>query len=377
MNAPSSKNYDYLIVGSGLFGSVFAHEMQKGGFRCLVIDKRPHIGGNIHCQEIDGIKVHSYGAHIFHTDNLNIWNYVNSITPFRNFTNSPIALFEDKVFNLPFNMNTFNQLWNVKTPSEARAKIAQQIALTYFKAPKNLEEQALSLVGPDIYHTLIKGYTEKQWGKDARELPKSIIKRIPIRYTYDNNYFNDCYQGIPVEGYNDLADKLLKGIDVLLNIDYLKAKAELDALAEKTVYTGPIDEFYGLTYGKLDYRSLRFEHERLSNTDFQGNAVVNYTDKNVPFTRIIEHKHFEGGLQKDTVITKEFPVAHSLNNEPYYPINDRKNKALYDQYKQLMKTESRYIFGGRLAEYQYYDMHQVIAAALKKADTELNHRRFT
>lgn len=374
MNAFKSQKYDYLIVGSGLFGSVFAHEMQRAGFTCLVIDKRGHSGGNIYCEDVEGIKVHSYGAHIFHTDNLQIWNYVNSITPFRNFINSPLAIFKGQVFNLPFNMNTFNQLWNVKTPSEARAKLSQQRALSYFKNPKNLEEQALSLVGPDIYYSLIKGYTEKQWGRKANELPNSIIKRIPIRYTYDNNYFNDRYQGIPIAGYNEMTNKLLKGVDVLLNTDYLKMKIELDALAGKTLYTGPIDEFYQFAFGKLEYRSLRFDHERLSNADFQGNAVVNYTEESVPFTRIIEHKHFEGGKQKHTVITREYPIAHSQTNEPYYPINDIKNKAIYNQYKQLMRTESRHIFGGRLAEYQYYDMHQVIAAALKKVALELKNR---
>lgn len=363
--------YDYLIVGSGLFGAVFAREMNKTGKKCLVIDKRDHSGGNTYCENIGGIQVHHYGAHIFHTNDEVIWKYVNSFTPFNRYINSPLAVYQNKVYNLPFNMNTFNQLWGTTTPDQARKKINEQIDQYAFKVPKNLEEQALSLVGTDIYHHFIKGYTEKQWGKKATELPPFIIKRIPLRFTYDNNYFNDKYQGIPMGGYNGLISALLDGIELLLGIDYIKHRAILHNLAPKIVYTGQIDEFFDFKLGKLEYRSLRFEHERKEMGNFQGNAVVNYTESEVPYTRVIEHKHFEFGQQAHTIITREYPVDHNEKTEPYYPINDAKNNKLYNQYKNMAVKQSHIIFGGRLAEYQYYDMHQVIASALKAAKTEI------
>lgn len=368
----NQKKYDYLVVGSGLFGAVFACEMNRRGMKCLVVDKRTHTGGNTYCQNIDGINVHTYGAHIFHTNSESIWKYVNSFVPFNRFVNSPLAIYKNKVFNLPFNMNTFHQLWNVVTPDQARAKIKDQISLFNFKKPMNLEEQALSLVGPDIYNSLIKGYTEKQWGRNANDLPSFIIKRIPIRYTYDNNYFNDKFQGIPIGGYNVLTAGLLKGIEVRLNIDYLEKRTELDAIAKKIVYTGAIDSYFDYTFGKLEYRSVRFEHEKLAINDFQGNAVVNYTEAEIPYTRIIEHKHFENGNQPHTIITREYPEAHSGTAEPYYPINDKKNDTIYGRYKELASEQVNTIFGGRLAEYRYYDMHQVIASALKSVKNEMS-----
>lgn len=358
--------YDYLIVGAGLFGSVFAHEAKKKGKRCLVIDKRSHIGGNIYIETIEGINVHKYGAHIFHTSNKQIWDYVNSFVEFNRFTNSPIANFKGKLYNLPFNMNTFYQLWGVKTPEEAKAKIEEQrAAYTHIKDPQNLEEQALILGGKDIYETLIKGYTEKQWGRPATEIPAFIIRRLPFRFTFDNNYFNDTYQGIPIGGYTRLVEKLLEGTEIRKNVNYFENKSELDILAHKIVFTGKIDEFFNFQFGKLEYRSLHFEHEILDRPNYQGNAVINYTESEVPFTRIIEHKHFEFGTQDKTYITREYPHEFSKDNEPYYPMNDDKNQKLYAKYLELAKSQSNIIFGGRLAEYKYYDMHQIIEKALE------------
>lgn len=357
--------YDYLIVGAGLFGSVFAHEMRKHGKKCIVIDKRPHLGGNVYNENVEGINVHSYGAHIFHTNDKDIWDYVNSFVEFNRFTNSPLANYNGKIYNLPFNMNTFYQLWGVKTPEEAKAKIDQQVKELNITKPQNLEEQALSLVGKDIYKILIKGYTEKQWGRKANTLPAFIIKRLPVRFTFDNSYFNDHYQGIPIGGYNKLIEKMLEGIDREIDTDYFKSRKYYEGLASKVVFTGKIDEYYEYRFGKLEYRSLNFEHEILQMNNFQGNAVVNYTDDKTPFTRIIEHKHFEFGKQPKTVITKEFPVEWSEGREPYYPINDERNNQIYREYKKLATKERDVIFGGRLAEYKYYDMHQVIASALK------------
>jgi UDP-galactopyranose mutase len=359
--------YDYLIVGSGLFGCVFAHEAKKRGKSCLVIDKREHPGGNIHCDEVAGINVHKYGAHIFHTNDKAIWDYVNSFVEFNRYTNSPIASYQGKLYNLPFNMNTFYQLWGVRTPEEAKEKISEQISALNITNPANLEEQALSLVGVDIYEKLIKEYTEKQWGRPANELPAFIIKRLPVRFTYDNNYFNDKYQGIPIGGYNKLIDGLLKDIDVKLNIDYFADRESWNEMAENVVFTGKIDQFYDYRFGYLEYRSLRFEHEHLDTDNYQGNAVVNYCEKEVPYTRIIEHKHFEFGTQPTTVVTKEFPEEWSLEKEPYYPINDDKNTSKFKEYQALANDEKNVIFGGRLAEYRYYDMHQIIGSALKKA----------
>lgn len=360
------KKYDYLVVGAGLFGSVFAHEMKKMGKRILVIDKRSHRGGNIYCENINGINVHKYGAHIFHTSNKEIWDYVNSFVEFNRYTNSPIANYKGDLFNLPFNMNTYYQLWGVKTPSEAKIKIEEQKAeYAHIKEPKNLEEQALVLGGKDIYEKLIKGYTEKQWGRPATEIPAFIIRRIPFRFTFDNNYFNDTYQGIPKGGYNTLIDKMLEGVDLKLELDYFENREELNLIAEKIVYTGKIDEFFDFKYGKLEYRSLHFENEVLDTENFQGNAVVNYTEKKIPFTRIIEHKHFEFGDQPSTVITREYPHEFSKDNEPYYPLNDEENQKKYNKYKKLVMNQDKFIFGGRLAEYKYYDMHNVIESALE------------
>lgn len=364
--------YDYLIVGAGLFGSVFAHEATKKGKKCLVIDKRDHVGGNVYCENVDGINVHKYGAHIFHTNDKDIWDYINQFATFNNYVNSPISISKGKLYNLPFNMNTFYQLWGTKTPEEAKAIIESQIEAFGSKNPKNLEEQALSLIGKDVYETLIKEYTEKQWGKKATELPAFIIKRLPVRYTFNNNYFNDIYQGIPVGGYNKIIDGLLEGIDVKTNVDFFKEKEAYSTLAKKIVYTGKIDEFYDYKYGNLEYRSLRFENTLLDSENFQGNAVVNYNDANIPYTRIIEHKHFEFGKQKHTVITKEFPEEWTVKKEAYYPINNDENQKKYQAYKTLSLQESNTIFGGRLAEYKYYDMHQIIASALQKAKKELN-----
>jgi UDP-galactopyranose mutase len=364
------KKYDYLIVGSGLFGSVFAHEMTKKGKSCLVIDKRTHQGGNVYCEEKEGINVHKYGAHIFHTNDKTIWDYVNSFVEFNRFTNSPMANYKGELYNLPFNMNTFYKLWGVKTPEEAKLKIQQQIKDLNIKKPKNLEEQALSLVGPDVYDKLIKGYTEKQWGRPATELPAFIIKRLPVRFTYDNNYFKDKYQGIPIGGYNLLIDGLLKGIEVITNVDYFKEKENWDKKAKQIVFTGKIDEYYNYQFGKLNYRSLKFDHETLDIENYQGNAVINYNEREVPYTRIIEHKHFEFGTQPKTIITKEYPQEWDDSKEPYYPINDTKNGDLFNKYKKMSQKEENVIFGGRLAEYRYYDMHQVIASALKRTKIE-------
>lgn len=341
------KKYDYLIVGAGLFGSVFANEAKKKGKRCLVIDKRKHIGGNVYTENIEGINVHKYGAHIFHTSNKEIWDYVNSFIEFNRFTNSPIANYEGKLYNLPFNMNTFYQLWGVKTPEEARKKINEQReAYQHIINPKNLEEQALVLGGEDIYEKLIKGYTEKQWGRPASQIPAFIIRRLPFRFTFDNNYFNDTFQGIPIGGYTKLIEKLLIGIDVRTDVNYFEQRATLDQLAKKIVYTGKIDEFFDYQFGKLEYRSLHFENKLLNIPNFQGNAVVNYTDRMVPFTRIIEHKHFEFGTQEKTYITHEYPHEFSKDNEPYYPINDDKNQALLVKYQEMAICQNNIIFGG-------------------------------
>jgi UDP-galactopyranose mutase len=359
------KKYDYLIVGSGLFGSVFARQARLRNKTCLVIEKRHHVGGNVYCKNIDGINVHTYGAHIFHTSNKQVWDYVNAIVEFNRYTNSPIANYNGKLYNLPFNMNTFYHLWGVKTPAEAKAKLAEQCAKYAQIEPQNLEEQALKLVGQDIYEILIKGYTEKQWGRKATDLPAFIIKRLPVRFTFDNNYFNDIYQGIPVGGYNKLIEGLLSGIEVRLNTNYFADKANFDNIAKRIVFTGKIDEFFGCRFGKLAYRSLRFEEEILEQEYFQGNAVINYTDDTTPYTRIIEHKYFENTVSSKTVIMREYPQEWNEHNEPYYPVNDSKNETLYNQYKQLAQSVPNVIFGGRLAEYKYYDMHQVIEAAMK------------
>ncbi|BAV10161.1 UDP-galactopyranose mutase [Filimonas lacunae] len=359
-------DFDYLVVGAGLYGSVFAHEATKHNKKCLVIDRRPHTGGNTWCDEQAGINVHAYGAHIFHTNDKELWDYVNSFVEFNRYTNSPLANYKGELYNLPFNMNTFYQLWKVKTPAEAQQKIQEQIAHLNIEHPANLEEQALSLVGRDVYEKLIKGYTEKQWGRDARELPAFIIKRLPVRFTYDNNYFNDKYQGIPIGGYNKLTEALLQGIEVRLATDYFANRQQLDLLASHIVFTGQLDEFYDFRFGHLEYRSLRFEHELHNTPNYQGNAVVNYTEREVPYTRIIEHKHFEFGQQPKTVITREYSKEWKPGDEPYYPVNDDKNMQLLKQYQQLAHAEEKVIFGGRLAEYRYYDMHQVIASALTK-----------
>lgn len=362
---PANKKYDFLIVGAGLYGAVFAHEAKKHGKTSLVIDKREHIGGNTFCKKIEDINVHAYGAHIFHTNDKRIWDYVNDFVPFNRYTNSPVANYKGKLYNLPFNMNTFYQLWGVITPLEAKEIIKKQSNKYKKNKPENLEEQALSLVGEDIYFKLIKGYTEKQWGRKATELPAFIIKRLPLRFTFDNNYFNDSYQGIPIGGYNELTGALLEGIDVQLGINYFKHKKALDDKAHKIVFTGKIDEYYDYEFGKLQYRGLRFDHQILDTDNYQGNAVINYTENEIPYTRILEHKHFEFGQQKKTVITKEFPLEASTESEPYYPINDDRNNKIYLEYKKKASKDS-VIFGGRLAEYKYYDMHQVIAAALTK-----------
>lgn len=357
---------DYLIVGSGLYGSVFAHEATKRGLKCLVIDKRDHIGGNIYCENIEGINVHKYGPHIFHTNDAEIWKYVNQFVEFNNFIYSPIAVFKNEVYNLPFNMNTFNKLWGIITPIEAQNIIDRQIRDSNIINPSNLEEQAISLVGLDIYEKLIKGYTEKQWGKRAVDLPSFIIKRLPVRFTYDNNYFNDKYQGIPIGGYNKLIEGLLSSIEVKTNIDYFEDRSYWDSIAHKVVYTGPIDQFYKYQFGKLEYRTLKFENEFLEISNFQGNAGVNYTEKDIPYTRIVEHKHFEFGKQSNTIITREYSSLWKPGSEPFYPVNDSRNNAIYKKYKELSHFESKIIFGGRLAEYKYYDMHQIIASALNK-----------
>lgn len=374
--------YDYLIVGAGLYGAVFAHQARLDGKKCFVIDRRPHPGGNIYCENIEGINVHKYGAHIFHTSNKDVWSFVNSIVEFNRYTNSPVANYKGKLYNLPFNMNTFYQMWGVTTPQQAKAKIEEQKkeAVELMKSqgitePRNLEEQAISLIGKDIYEQLIKGYTEKQWGRPCTEIPAFIIKRLPVRMVFDNNYFNDTYQGIPIGGYNQLIDGLLEGIEVRLGVDFLTEKKYYESLADKIVYTGAIDEFYGYRFGKLAYRSISFETEIYNTANYQGNAVVNYTEKEIPFTRIIEHKHFEmfGDEVQNcpkTVVSKEFSTEWKDGMEPYYPVNDDVNNALYGKYKNLASCEKRYIFGGRLADYKYYDMHHIVGLALNRYKEE-------
>ena len=365
------KKYDYLIVGAGLFGAVFAQEAKKAGKNCLVIDKRNHIAGNIYTEKVLDIDVHQYGAHIFHTSNETVWNYVNSFAKFNRYTNSPVANYKGEIYNLPFNMNTFNKLWGVVTPKQAQEKIEEQKAAFHVENPQNLEEQAISLIGPDVYTKLVKGYTEKQWGKRATELPAFIIKRLPVRFTYDNNYFNDDYQGIPVEGYTKMIERMLDGVEVKLEEDFLKNREAYMELADKIVYTGMIDEYYNYCYGELEYRSLKFETEVLDMGNYQGNAVVNYTDYEVPYTRIIEHKHFEFGKQPVTVISREYSSEWHKGDEPYYPINNERNNELYQRYRELADKEKRVIFGGRLGGYKYYDMDKVIKAALEICSEEL------
>ena len=363
--------YDYLIVGAGLFGTVFAHEAYKKGRTCLVIDKRNNIGGNIYTESTEGINVHKYGAHIFHTSDKQIWDYVNRFAEFNNYINSPVAVYKDELYNLPFNMNTFSRMWNIRTPEQAKEIIASQIADLGITEPHNLEEQALSLVGRDVYEKLIKGYTEKQWGRDCKELPAFIIKRLPLRFVYDNNYFNDRYQGIPIGGYTAIIEKMLEGIEVRTGMDYFDFIRDNKNIARKTIFTGMIDEYYGYCYGPLQYRSVRFETEVLDCENYQGNAVVNYTDREVPYTRIIEHKHFEFGKQSKTVISREYSSEWKQGMEPYYPVNNEENNALYEKYRELADKESNVIFGGRLGQYKYYDMDKVIAAALECAGKEL------
>jgi len=370
------QHYDYLIVGTGLFGAVFAYKAQQQGKKCLVIDRRPHLGGNIYCEKMEGINVHKYGAHIFHTSNKTVWDFVNSIVEFNRYTNSPVANYKGKLYNLPFNMNTFYQMWGVTTPAEATAKIEEQKAEAVARMkeqgvtePRNLEEQAQLLIGKDIYEALIKGYTEKQWGRKCTELPAFIIKRLPVRLVFDNNYFNDKYQGIPIGGYNVLIERLLEGVETRLNCDFFANREELSAMADKIVFTGAIDEFYNYQFGKLEYRTVNFETEVLDMPNYQGNAVVNYTEKEVPYTRVIEHKHFEMfGADIEacpkTVISKEYSSEWTEGSEPYYPVNDEKNNSLYLKYKELADKETNVIFGGRLAEYKYYDMHHIVEKAL-------------
>lgn len=356
--------YDYLIVGSGLFGSVFAHEMAQAGKKCLVIERRNHTGGNVYCEERDGINIHKYGAHIFHTSDKDVWDYVNRFAEFNNYVNSPVANYKGELFNLPFNMNTFSKLWGLVTPAQAAAKIAEQREAVKGE-PKNLEEQAISLVGSDVYAKLIKGYTEKQWGRRCTDLPAFIIRRLPVRYTFDNNYFNDRYQGIPVGGYNKLVDALLKDIEVRLGADFNEQRHDYEGIAKTIVYTGPIDAYFDYRLGNLEYRGLRFETERLEEANHQGVAVMNYTDRETPYTRIIEHKHFEFGTQPVTYITREYPCDWQPGQEAYYLVNNARNQELYAQYAKLAQNERNVIFGGRLAEYKYYDMDDVIASALK------------
>ena len=361
------KHYDYILVGSGLYAGVFAWYAGKNGKSCLVVEKRDHIGGNVYCEDIEGIHVHRYGAHIFHTGNKKVWEFVNSLAEFNRYTNSPVANFKGKMYNMPFNMNTFSRMWGVSTPAQAKAIIEKQRGEIQGE-PQNLEEQAIHLVGRELYETLIKGYTEKQWGRDCKDLPAFIIKRLPVRYTYDNNYFNDPYQGIPMGGYNVIVEKLFEGCDIELGRDYLKNREHYDSMGDRVVYTGPIDAFFDYQFGKLEYRSLRFETETLEEENHQGVAVVNYTDRETPYTRIIEHKHFEFGTQPKTVITREYPVDWQEGMEPYYPVNDSKNQELYQKYEALAKEQDRVIFGGRLGEYKYYDMDKVIASAMEKAE---------
>ena len=359
--------YDFLFVGAGLFGAVFANEATKSGKKCLVIDKRNHVGGNIYCENVDGINVHQYGAHIFHTSNKKIWNYINEFAEFNNYINSPIAIYKDELYNMPFNMNTFSKLWGVTKPSDAKKIIEEQRAKYGVDNPSNLEEQALSLVGKDIYDKLIKGYTMKQWERECSELPAFIIKRLPLRFTYNNNYFNDKYQGIPIGGYTPIIEQLLAKSDVKLNCNYFDDKEKYDSMAKKIVYTGMIDEYFGFKLGNLEYRTVKFENERIDTDNYQGNAVVNYTDKEVPYTRIIEHKHFEFGQQDFTIISREYSVEWQPGMEPYYPVNDSMNMNLFAKYKELADKEDKTIFGGRLGNYKYYDMDKVIEAALDMA----------
>lgn len=364
------KKYDYLLVGSGLFAGVFAYKAKQKGKSVLVVEKRDHIGGNVYCEDVEGIHVHKYGAHIFHTSNKAVWDFVNSLAEFNRYTNSPVANYNGEMYNMPFNMNTFSKMWGVSTPAQAKAIIDEQKAVIKGE-PKNLEEQAISLVGTDIYQKLVKGYTEKQWGRDCKDLPAFIIRRLPVRFTYDNNYFNDLYQGIPNGGYNVIVDKLFEGCDIETGIDYLENREYYDSLAETVVYTGTIDSFYNFQFGKLEYRTVRFETELLDEENYQGVAVVNYTDRETPYTRIIEHKHFEFGTQPKTVISREYPSEYKEGMEPYYPVNDEKNAAIYKKYEELAKQESNVIFGGRLAEYKYYDMDKVIESALRATEKYL------
>ena len=370
-----SREYDYLIVGAGLFGAVFAREMTDAGKRCLVIDRRDHVAGNACTETVEGIAVHRYGAHIFHTNDDAVWDYVNRFARFNRFTNSPIANYKGELYNLPFNMNTFHQMWGVTTPAQARAEIRRQQEASGDGEPQNLEEQAIRLVGRDIYEKLIKGYTQKQWGRPCTELPAFIIRRLPVRFTYDNNYFNARHQGIPEDGYTALVERMLEGIPVRLHTDFLPRREELSALAERVLYTGPIDAYFDYRLGALEYRSLRFETELLDTDNYQGNAVVNYTDAETPYTRIIEHKHFVYGTQPKTVITREYSAEWRPGDEPYYPVNDEKNGALYQAYRELAQREQRVIFGGRLGEYRYYDMDQVVRAALDCAREQNAVRR--
>ena len=363
--------YDYLIIGAGLFGSVFANQMVSRGKKCLVIDRRSHIAGNIYSEEMEGIQVHMYGPHIFHTADREVWEYVQKFAVFNHFRYEPVANYRDELYNLPFNMNTFSKMWGITKPQEAKDIIAAQIADLNITEPKNLEEQALSLVGKDVYEKLIKGYTEKQWGRDCKNLPSFIIKRLPLRFIYDNNYFNDRYQGIPIGGYTKIVEKMLDGIEVRLNTNYLDNREEFDAMADKIIYTGMIDQFYDYKLGVLEYRSVRFETEELELENYQGNAVVNYTEREVPYTRIIEHKHFEFGKQPTTIISREYSSEWKKGDEPYYPVNNDKNNELYQQYKELADKENKVIFGGRLGGYKYYDMDKVIAAALEMCEAEL------
>ena len=367
-----SKKYDYLVVGAGLYGAVFAHEAKEAGKSVLVIDKRPNIAGNVYTEEIEKIHVHKYGAHIFHTNNKKVWNYITQFAEFNRFTNSPVANYKGELYSLPFNMYTFNKMWGVITPQEAAAKIEEQRKEAGITEPKNLEEQAISLVGKDIYEKLIKGYTQKQWGRKCTELPSFIIKRLPVRLTFDNNYFNDLYQGIPMGGYNVIIDKMLDGVEVELGTDYLANKDKYENIADKIIFTGPIDEFYDYCFGPLEYRSVRFETEELPVENYQGNAVINYTDAETPYTRIIEHKHFEFGTQPTTVISKEYSAEWKVGDEPYYPVNNDKNAALYQKYLDKSKEENKVIFGGRLGEYKYYDMDKVIESALNFVEKELD-----
>ncbi|MBP3621539.1 MAG: UDP-galactopyranose mutase [Lachnospiraceae bacterium] len=366
------ERYDYVIVGGGLFAGVFAYAATMKGKRCLVVEKRPNLGGNVYCEKMEDINVHKYGAHIFHTSNKKVWDFVNSLVSFNRYTNSPVANYKGEMYNMPFNMNTFSKMWSdVRTPDEAKARIAEQRAKITGE-PQNLEEQAISLVGEDIYKKLVKGYTEKQWGRDCKELPAFIINRLPVRYTYDNNYFNDLYQGIPIGGYNVLINALFEGCDVELNTDYNDYRERFNAMGDKILYTGTLDSFYNYRFGKLEYRSLKFETEVLDTDNYQGVAVVNYTDRETPYTRIIEHKHFEFGTQEKTVITREYPTAWEEGMEPYYPINDDKNHEIYEKYAQMAAKEENVLFGGRLAEYKYYDMDKVIESAFALIEKEFN-----